>query len=112
MNDQRWEEVLRRLDKLFGDLEFDEIEDEETHAVTESVVWTGPQGRMKLDRVTRPLVVDKKMHYSGRIGGGTHVEYVYSKTETTSRVRLFRWNDTSNDWEEVDANELGVPTAR
>jgi hypothetical protein len=45
MNDQRWEEVLRRLDKLFGDLEFDEIEDEETQAVTETVVWTDRRGR-------------------------------------------------------------------
>jgi len=112
MNDQRWEEVLRRLDKLFGDLEFDEVEDEETHAVTETVVWSGPQGKMKLARTTRPLVVDKKTHFSSRIGGGTHVEYIYSKTETTSRVRLFRWKEALADWEEIDASELGVPTAR
>ena len=69
MNDQRWEEVLRRLDKQFGDLEFDEVEDEETHAVVESVVWRSPMGRMKLARTTRPLVVDKKLHYSNRAGG-------------------------------------------
>lgn len=112
MNDQRWEEVLRRLDKLFGDLEFDETEDEESHAVTESVAWESPQGRMRLTRTTRPLVVDKKMHYSNRVGGGTHVEYVYSKTETSSRVRLFRWVSARNDWEEIDAAELGVPPAR
>jgi hypothetical protein len=112
MNDQRWEEVLRRLDKLFGDLEFDEIEEEETQAVTETVVWTGPQGKMKLARTTRPLVVDKKTHFSNRIGGGTHVEYVYSKTETTSRVRLFRWNEALGDWNEVDAAELGVTAGR
>lgn len=112
MNDQRWEEVLRRLDKLFGDLEFDEIEDAETQAVTESVAWTGPQGKMKLARTTRPLVVDKKMHFSNRAGGGTHVEYVYSKTESTSRVRLFRWNEGTTDWEEVDAGDFGVPAGR
>lgn len=112
MNDQRWEEVLRRLDKLFGDLEFDEIEDEEAHAVTETVVWSGPQGKMKLARTTRPLVVDKKTHYSGRVGGGSNVEYIYSKTETTSRVRLYRWGATAGDWEEVDAAELGLPAAR
>ncbi|MGE5175005.1 MAG: hypothetical protein ACM3JJ_01415 [Hyphomicrobiales bacterium] len=106
MNDQRWEEVLRRLDKLFGDLEFDETEDEETQAVTESVVWTSPQGRMKLARTTRPLVVDKKLHYSNRAGGGSHVEYVFSKTETTSRIRLFRWSEAMNDWEEIDASAL------
>jgi len=112
MNDQRWEEVLRRLDKTFGNLEFDEIEDEETHAVTESVVWTSPQGKLRLARTTKPLVVDKKMHYSNRAGGESHVEYIYSKTETTSRVRLFKWSDALNDWEEIDATALTGQEAR
>jgi hypothetical protein len=106
MNEQRWEEVLRRLDKTFGNLEFDETEDEETHAVAESVVWVSPQGKMRLVRTTKPLVVDKKLHYSNRAGGGSHVEYVYSKTESTSRIRLFRWSDPLNDWEEIDATAL------
>jgi hypothetical protein len=112
MNDQRWEEVLRRLDKSFGDLEFDEIEEEETQAVTETVVWTGPQGKMKLARITRPLVVDKKTHFSNRAGGSTHVEYIYSKTESTSRVRLYRWNEATSDWVEMDAADLGVAAGK
>jgi hypothetical protein len=112
MNDQRWEEVLRRLDKHFGNLEFDETEEEETHAVSESVTWTSPQGRMKLVRTTRPLVVDKKMHYSNRAGGGTHAEYIYSKTESTSRIRLFKWSAPLNDWEEIDATALTGPESR
>ena len=112
MNDQRWEEVLRRLDKQFGQLEFDETEDEETRAVVESVVWQSPQGKMKLTRTTRPLVVDKKLHYSNRSGGGSYVEYVYSDTETSSRVRLFRWSEAMSDWGELDAAALGAPTAR
>ena len=111
MNEQRWEEVLKRLDKLFGDLEFDEVEDEETHSVVESVTWNSPQGRLKLTRTTRPLVIDKKTHYSSRIGGGTHVEYDYSNTESTSRVRLYRWEPALNDWEEIDASSIGAPSA-
>jgi len=112
MNDQRWEEVLRKLDRQFGDLEFDEVEDEETHAVVESVLWRSPMGRMKLSRTTRPLVVDKKLHYSNRAGGGSHVEYVYSDTETTSRIRLYRWSDPLSDWEEVDASAFGEAPSR
>jgi hypothetical protein len=112
MNDQRWEEVLKRLDRQFGGLEFDETEEEETQTVTESVVWLSPQGRMKLTRTTRPLVVDKKLHYSSRIGGSSHVEYVYSKTESSSRIRLFRWSDAMSDWEEIDAGALGAAPSR
>ena len=112
MNDQRWEEVLRRLDKQFGSLEFDEIEDEETHAVVESVAWRSPMGRMKLTRTTRPLVVDKKLHYSSRAGGGSYVEYVYSDTETSSRIRLYRWSEPLSDWEEIDASAFGEAPSR
>src|SRR5436309_1024191 len=111
MNDQRWEEVLRRLDKQFGGLEFDEVEDEETHAVVESVIWQSPMGRMKLARTTRPLAVDKKLHYSNRAGGGTYVEHVYSDTETTSRLRLYRWSDMTNAWPQSDASAVGARAA-
>jgi hypothetical protein len=40
------------------------------------------------------------------------VEYVYSKTESTSRVRLYRWKEAVSDWEEVDAAELGVAAGK
>ena len=112
MNDQRWEEVLRRLDRQFGGLEFDEVEDEETRAIVESVIWSGPRGRLKLTRTTRPLVVDKKLHFSNRSGGGSHVEYVYSDTETSSRIRLYLWSAPLNDWEEIDASAFGEPPSR
>lgn len=109
MNDQRWEEVLRRLDKAFGNLEFDEIEEEATQTTVESVAWQSPAGRMKLTRTTRPLILDSKRHFSNRAGAGSHVEYVFSKTEITQKVKLFKWNDARNDWDEVDASLLEGP---
>jgi hypothetical protein len=109
MNDQRWEEVLRRLDKQFGDLEFDEVEDDATRSTVESVIWTGPAGRMRLTRTTRPLVLDSKRHFSNRAGAGSHVEYVYSKTEITQKVKLYQWNAARNDWDEMDASLFEDP---
>ncbi len=109
MNDQRWEQVLRRLDKQFGDLEFDEVDDEETHATIESVVWLGPTARMKLTRTTRPVILDSKRHFSNRAGAGSHVEYVFSKTELTQKMRLYTWNEVQSDWDEVDASVFEEP---
>lgn len=109
MNDQKWEQVLRRLDKQFGDLEFDETEDEMTQTIVESVAWQSPAGRMKLTRTTRPLVIDSKRHFSNRAGAGSHVENIYSKTEFTQKVRLFKWVEARNDWEEVDASLFEDP---
>jgi len=104
MNDQRWEQVLRRLDKQFGDLEFEDAEDDATHAVVESVIWNGPAGRMKLTRTIRPVILDSKRHFSNRAGAGSHVEYVFSKTETTTKLKLYRWVESVGDWDEVDAS--------
>jgi len=109
MNDQRWEEVLRRLDKQFGDLEFEDSEDDETKAISESVIWTSPAGRMKLTRSTRPLILDSKRHFSNRAGAGSHVEYTFSKTEITQKVRLYKWNELQNDWDELDASLFEDP---
>ena len=109
MNDQKWEQVLRRLDKQFGDLEFDEIEDETTHTIVESVVWMSPNGKMKLTRTTRPLILDSKRHFSNRAGAGMHVEHTYSKTEMTQKVKLYTWNAGRNDWDEVDASLFEDP---
>ena len=109
MNDQRWEQVLRRLDKQFGDLEFDEVDDEATHATIESVVGLGPTGRMKLTRPPRPVILDSKRHFSNRAGAGSHVEYVFSKTEMTQKMRLYTWNEVQSDWDEVDASVFEEP---
>jgi len=109
MNDQRWEEVLRRLDKQFGDLEFDETEEEVTRTTVEAVMWNGPAGRMKLTRTTRPLILDSKRHFSNRAGAGSHVEYVFSKTEITQKVKLYQWNAARNAWDEMDASLFEDP---
>ncbi len=72
----------------------------------ETVEFKGPLGRMKLIRTVRPLVLNKKTLYSKRGGSNTAVDYIYSDTETVTSLKAFRFDDSQNDWQEIDADSF------
>ena len=104
MNDERWYSLLDDLEER---LEFENRGEQPGPggATVEWVTFKGPQGLMKLERTSRPVVVDRKVHYSTRIGGGSEEELVLSDTEKTYRVGLYTWRE-GGGWEEVDFRAL------
>jgi hypothetical protein len=105
VTDEKWEALLEQIQRKFGIEAHTQKEPVEDGGFREVVIFKSPAGKMKLERVSRPLVLDKRIHYSKRAQSGRSVEYVYSKTEKSHRERLFRWTVTG--WEELD---LGVIT--
>ena len=69
-------------------------------------IFVNPAGRMRLERSVRPRLLEEKTHYSGRLGGDTGIEKVYSDTETVDMVKLSR-EDEAGDWIEMDVSALG-----
>ncbi|MEK7557986.1 MAG: hypothetical protein AAB530_02145 [Patescibacteria group bacterium] len=67
------------------------------------IVFQGPLGKIKLEYVIKPAILDKKTIYSNRIGSETKVEYVYSENEKSSKLNVFKWDNVINDWQEIDA---------
>jgi hypothetical protein len=63
-------------------------------------------GRMRLELVTKPVVIDKKTTYSRRIGAETVVDYVYSPDERSTQLCVYRWSDADADWLEVDGSNF------
>jgi hypothetical protein len=57
---------------------------------------------MKLEYITRPVVIDKKTHGSRRIGSHTDVEYVYSDTEFSHSLKAYKWDENDQIWVEID----------
>lgn len=108
MQEEQWENLLDNLEIKFGKLErrhqttnsFDDVGNEIKNE-EEWVEFETPMGRMKVSRVTRPMIIDKKFHYTHTSGGKGRVEYILSDTEKTHRVILYQWNDLNNNWEEV-----------
>ncbi len=72
----------------------------------ETLVFEGATGRMKLERTSRPLFLEKRTHFSKRIGSQPSIEYVPSETEEIEKVKLFRWDDIEG-WLEVSLTDLG-----
>ena len=104
MNDERWYSLL---DDLKEKLKF-ENEGEQpgpAGATIEWVTFQGPMGKMKLERTSRPVVIDRKMHYSKSASGNVEEELVLSETEKTYRVALYAWNEAGG-WREVDFRTL------
>jgi hypothetical protein len=104
MNDEKWEELVTRIENKLKVIEKKTTTADEGRTTIERVIFEGPEGRMKLERVSKPLVVDKKFHYSRRIGSQQSVEYVYSPTDKVQRVQLFKW--TGGEWEEMKIERL------
>jgi hypothetical protein len=105
MTDEKWEALVGQIRRKF------KISEESTgdpdprdHGVREVIVFEGPAGPMKLERLTRPLVLEKKPIYSHRSGSGVNYEYVYHPTDKTHRESLFRWEN--NGWTEMDLSAI------
>jgi hypothetical protein len=106
VNDDKWEAMVGQIRRKFTVTEHTTSEpDPRDRGVRETIVFDGPTGPMKLERVTRPLVLEKKPIYSHRAGSGVNYEYVFDPVEKTHRESLFRWEN--NGWTEMDLSMIG-----
>ena len=63
---------------------------------------------MKLELVSKSVVLDKKTFYSNRIGSETKVEYVYSPDEKSHKFMAYKWDDGEGEWMEIDGKNLSL----
>lgn len=104
MTDERWEEVKNIIKDKFQILDerVEELPKEKGLGTIEIIEFINPLGKMKLERTSQPLVIDKKTLGSRRVGSFTKVEYVYSDTERVHKFKAFLWDDRTNDWKELE----------
>jgi hypothetical protein len=108
LNDEKWYYLLEEIDRKFGIEERTTEEVPEKRLKVETAVFTGAGGRMKLERSTRALVLERQVKYSRRVGGEAQEKYLYSDKEKTHRVCLFRWDDVSGTWQEIEFRKLAT----
>lgn len=80
--------------------------DEEGGIDIEYIEFESPLGRVRLEYVTRPLVLDKKTTYSNRIGSETKVDYVYHETEKTHIMTAYKWDEEDEEWAEIEGDSF------
>jgi hypothetical protein len=71
------------------------------------LIFENGQGKFKVVRENRPLILEKKMHYSHRPGDTARTEYKLSETEVTHKLRVYKEVDF-DEWEEVTLDKLGL----
>lgn len=100
---ERWQNLIGEIkDKFSIEEEGKERLEEEGGIDIEYIVFKGPLGLMRLEYVTRPVILDKKTKFSNRLGAETIIEYVYSKDEKTQKLDIYKWDEGADEWMIVD----------
>lgn len=103
MTPEKWENIKGNILDNFEveDQGMEHLEDEGGVDI-DYIVFNGPIGKMRLEFVNKPVVVDKKTTYSNRIGSETKVDYVYSDTEKNQQLMVYKWDENDEVWVEVE----------
>lgn len=112
MTKEKWQNTIGMIDDKFGiDDKRSEKEEigqdangDDVFEKTEIVEFNGPLGKMKLEFLSRPIVLDKKTSFSRRIGSRVDVKYIFSDSETSTKFRAFKWNKELEVWDEIDGS--------
>ncbi|MEO8065406.1 MAG: hypothetical protein ABI643_00940 [Candidatus Doudnabacteria bacterium] len=114
MNNDRWEALKEELHRKFKveDEHFEDLimETSDGPVVTgkiEVLILPTPIGKIKLTRESKPVVLDKKEFYSHQQGKAARVEYKFSDTEFSHKIKAYKWDDYNDDWKEIDAASFG-----
>lgn len=104
---EKWQEIVGNIKDNFKVEESgsEHLEDE-GGADVEYIVFNGPLGRMRLEFVSKPVILDKKTKYSNRIGSETVIDYIYSQDEKTHKLKAYKWDEALNDWLEMEAKKF------
>ncbi len=104
MTPEKWQNILGNIkDNFTVENEGKTHLDEEGGINIEYIEFKGPLGRIRLEYIIKPVVLDKKTIYSRRIGSETAVDYVYSEDEKSYKLIAYKWDEGSNEWMEMDA---------
>jgi len=103
----KWEDLIDKIEKLFGFVEHTTEEYPERRMTVETAVFDGASGRIKLERTVKPVVLDERASYSKRAGGEVTTEYVLSDDEYVDTVVFFKWDNLAREWKQIDFADIG-----
>ncbi len=104
MTEDRWKETRGKIKDNFKFLdEGAEHIDDEGGIDIEFIEFSGPMGKMRLEYVTKPMILDRKTTYSRRIGSDVDIKYIYSEDEKSHILIVYKWDESNDSWNEMDA---------
>lgn len=112
MTQEKWENLKIMIKDKFGlreerteETELGEREDgTKIKEEKETIEFESPMGRIRLEKIAKPKIINKRTLYSKRIGGKIKVEYIYSEDEAVCQFRAYKWEQNKNQWLEITYN--------
>lgn len=101
MTKERWDDTVATILDRFPGSRRGQEPLEEGPGEREYIEFTSPAGKMRLELITRPVVLGKHTFGGRKVGAATGVSYDYSSDEFTHSMHAYQWKD--NDWQEIDA---------
>lgn len=107
MHVDKWKETLDLIKEKFAVEDEGVLQSEEYGGMTtEYIIFEGPIGKMKMEFISKPRVLDKNTTYSNRIGSDVTVDYIYSDTEKTTKLLISRWSEADESWIPVESSNF------
>jgi len=114
MNPSKWEKLVFLAEENFGidkkekqEIEVDELSNGEKIMGEEEIIeFKSPLGKIRIEKISRPKVVDKKVLRAKRIGSNAVVDYVYSPDEKTVEMKIFKQAE-DGEWQEISPEKMG-----
>jgi len=109
MTIEKWREIVGNIKDNFPVEESEKTHfDDEGGVDVEYIIFKGPLGRMKLEFISKPVVLDRKTKYSKRIGSETVVDYIYSPDEKSHKLKAYKWDEAMSEWVEMEAKKFDL----
>ncbi len=115
MTDEKWEQLVEMIQKNFIGVKVSvediivETEDGTQNRGNKNIVeFNHPDGlKYRVVRENRPMVLEKKEHFSHRMGDTARVEYKHSQIEFTHKLKVYK-ETNFDEWEEITLDRLGL----
>ncbi len=103
MTPEKWINTVNDIkDKFPTRNEGELLIEEEGGIEVKFIEFDGPIGKMRLEFIAKPVIIDRKTNFSKRIGSETQVTYVYSTEEKSYKMIAYKWNNYEDDWIEME----------
>lgn len=114
MTEEKWQDIKGSIKDKFSLLQekIEPIElkvgltEKQKIGEKEVLVFQSPLGKIKLEYLVKPVVLDKKEHYTKRMGTTAQTEYVLSDSEFVRRMEAWQWNEENQDWQKIDSSRF------
>lgn len=96
----KWLDLKDKIKEQFEiESEEEKTLDNAPDSILETLIFTSPLGKIKLEWHSRPRTLEEKTIYSNRIGSDVKIEKVYSNQERSEFLKAFK--EENGDWEEI-----------